>query len=82
MPCLLRRRSLCSTSLKTPGILANARHRVEELRALDRALMLRLDRHEYDFHLLATAVAYHYHYAFTPATAVAYAVEQRASQEE
>jgi putative hydrolase of the HAD superfamily len=63
------------------GILTNARHRVQELRALDRALMLRLECHEYDFHLLATAVAYHYHYAFTPATAVAYAVEQRAHME-
>jgi putative hydrolase of the HAD superfamily len=57
------------------GILTNPRHRVEELRAIDRALVQRLDCHEYDFRLLATTAAYHYRYALNLATAVECAVE-------
>jgi putative hydrolase of the HAD superfamily len=43
-------------TFETVDILSNARSQVERLRAIDRILIQRLERHEYDFRILATAL--------------------------
>lgn len=56
-------------------LLSNARHQVERVRAIDRALIQHFGRFEYGFKNLATAVAHHYHYGVDPAVAAARALE-------
>lgn len=58
------------------SMLSNARSRIEELRTIDRALIQRLGRYEYDFKILAIALAYHYGYGLSPTAASEHAVEK------
>jgi putative hydrolase of the HAD superfamily len=55
-------------------ILSGARHQVEQLRAIDRALIRHFGRFEYGFENLATAIAYHYGHQADPDAAAAYAL--------
>jgi putative hydrolase of the HAD superfamily len=56
-------------------LLSNARHQVERVRAIDRALIQHFGRYEYGFKNLATAVAHHYYDGVDPAVAAARALE-------
>ena len=60
---------------ETAQLLSNARHQVERVRAIDRALIRHFGRYEYGFKNLATAVAHHYRYGVDPTVAAARALE-------
>lgn len=56
-------------------LLSNARHQVDRVREIDRALIEHFGRYEYGFKNLATAVAHHYYHGIDPAVAAVRALE-------